>query len=72
MPFIFYVLRIKTTEVPLMFKSSVSNFIILGFRDLFFLLGNFTGASKVRSSHGVKGSLSVAASLPVPKSLLQL
>lgn len=59
MSFIFYLLRIKTTEVLLMFKSSVSNFIILGFRDLFFLLGNFTGDSEVRSSHSVKGSPSV-------------
>lgn len=59
MPFIFYLLRIKTIEVPIMLKNSISNFIILGFHDLFSFLGNFTGDSEVRSSHGVKGSLSV-------------
>lgn len=71
-PFIFYLLRIKTIEVPLMLKNSISDFIILGFHDLFSLLGNLTGDSEVRSSHRVKGSLPVRCLLPVPKSLLQL
>lgn len=60
-----------------MVKSSISNFIILGFRDLLFcfpVLGtlDFGDDSEVRSWLCVSGYMQDAASPPVTESLVEL